>query len=91
MHHAALRLSANFRTLVKEFKAKQLQAAQKSFARSSAKPNSAVAALIEEENRKRVLDSLVSSSGTLIVVPGVLLEHWQVRGLRRVSTIVYGG
>jgi hypothetical protein len=78
VHQAALRLSTNFLTLVEEFKAKQIQAAQKSFARSSAKPNSAVAALIEEENRKRVLDSLVPSSGTLIVVPGVLMEHWQV-------------
>jgi hypothetical protein len=78
MHQAALLLSTNFLTLVEEFKAKQIQAAQKSFARSSAKPNSAVAALIEEENRKRVLDSLVPSSGTLIVVPGVLMEHWQV-------------
>jgi hypothetical protein len=78
MHQAALRLSTNFLTLVEVFKAKQIQAAQKSFARSSAKPNSTVAALIEEENRKRVLDSLVPSSGTLIVVPGVLMEHWQV-------------
>lgn len=65
--------------MVEQFKVDQLYVAKKSFARSSVKPNSAVAALIEKRNQTLFLQSLVPSSGTLIVVPSVLMEHWQVR------------
>jgi hypothetical protein len=65
--------------MVDQFKNDQLHAAKKSFARASVKPNSAVAALIEKRNRTLFLQSLVPSSGTLLVVPSVLMEHWQVR------------
>jgi hypothetical protein len=67
--------------MVEQFKADQLHAAKKSFARASVKPNSAVAALIEKRNQTLFLQSLVPSPGTLIVVPSVLMEHWQVRYL----------
>jgi hypothetical protein len=75
---AANRLVGIFHDAVNEFKQKQIQVAKKSFARASAKPNSAVAALVESNSRLKLKNSLVTSSGTLIVVPSVLLEHWQV-------------
>jgi hypothetical protein len=78
IHQAACRLSAALCGMVDSFKESQLQAAQKAFARASAKPNSAVAALIEQRNRLRFIRSLVPSSATLLVVPSVLMEHWQV-------------
>ena len=81
VHQAAQRLTSKFRSLVEQFKLNQINKAQKSFANASSKPNSAVAALIDERNRKKFLESLVPSSGTLIVVPGVLMEHWQVMGV----------
>ena len=81
VNQAAQRLTSKFRSLVEQFKLNQINTAQKSFAKASSKPNSAVAALVDERNRKRFLESLVPSSGTLIVVPGVLMEHWQVMGV----------
>jgi hypothetical protein len=75
---AASRLVGVFHDTVNEFKQKQIMVAKKSFARASAKPNSAVAALVESNSRLKLKNSLVTSSGTLVVVPSVLLEHWQV-------------
>ena len=71
-------MSTKFFTFVEDFKLRHINTAQKSFAKASSKPNSSVAALIDARNRKKFLESLVDSSGTLIVVPGVLMEHWQV-------------
>ena len=82
VHEAAKRMSSKFDGIAEQFKSNQLQKAQKSFARASSKPNSSVAALVDERNRRKFLESLVPSSGTLIVVPGVLMEHWQVRECR---------
>lgn len=79
VHQAAKRLQDMFAKLVAEFKASQVQIAQKSFGRASSKPNSAVAALIEENKIKKFKSALIPSSATLLVVPGVLLEHWEVR------------
>lgn len=56
-----------------------MRSARKSFSNAKSKPNSRVAALIEEEARQRLLDSLIPSAGTLLVIPPVLMEHWQVR------------
>lgn len=81
IYDAAYRLNDAFREKVSEFKHKQVQVAKKSFARASAKPNSAVAALVERNNRLKLKNSLVPSSGTLLVVPSVLMEHWQVSEL----------
>jgi hypothetical protein len=75
---AATRLNAVFLKMANNFMQKQIQLAKKSFARASAKPNSTVAALVERNNRIKLQKSLIPSSGTLLVVPGVLLEHWQV-------------
>lgn len=60
-----------------DFKEKMVAAAKKSFAKASAKPNSAVAALVERNSRAKLRNALLPSSGTLLVVPSVLLEHWQ--------------
>ena len=62
---------------VDEFKKKQVQTARKSFGRTSTKPNSSVAALVELENQTKLQNALIKSSGTLLVVPSGLLEHWQ--------------
>lgn len=64
-----------------EFKQSQMRSARKSFSNAMSKPNSRVAALVEEENRRKLLASLISSKGTLIVIPSVLLDHWKVRAL----------
>lgn len=54
-----------------------MQLAKKSFARTTSKPNSSVAALVERNNQIKLQESLTPSRGTLLVVPSVLLEHWQ--------------
>jgi hypothetical protein len=68
-----------FRTFFHDFKVMQMRSVRKSFSNAKSKPNSRVAALVEEEGRQRLLDSLIPSTGTLIVIPSVLLEHWKVR------------
>jgi hypothetical protein len=67
-----------WRGMVQDLKRTQINSVRKCFANTKAKPNSRVAALVEEESRRMHLSSLLPSTGTLIVVPSVLLEHWKV-------------
>lgn len=64
---------------VDEFQQMQLRSARKSFSNAKAKPNSRVAALLEDVARTNYLNSLESTSATLIVIPSVLMDHWKVR------------
>lgn len=79
IHHAARRLAIIFAGMVKDFKTKKTQIAKKSFSRSTRRPDSVVAALVETTSAKRIKKALLPSSGTLLVVPSVLLDHWIVR------------
>lgn len=81
VHDAAIKSNEIFRNMVQDLKERKIQVAKKSFAKASAKPNSTVAALVVRNNRLKLIKSLAPSSGTLLVVPSVLLEHWQVRSL----------
>jgi hypothetical protein len=67
------------RELVEEYKDRMLASAKKSFSNPKAKPNSNLAALIDEAKRLRFIKSLIPSRGTLIVIPSVLMDHWEVR------------
>lgn len=67
--------------LVREYKARMLVSAKKSFSNASAKPNSTLASLIEESKRINFIKSLIPSRGSLIVIPSVLMDHWEVRVL----------
>jgi hypothetical protein len=68
-----------FQTLVRQWKEQQLASARKSYSNASTKPNSRVAALFAQYQRQEFYDSLVQSSGTLIVIPHVLMEHWMTQ------------
>ena len=70
------RLKNHFLRLVQSFKQKQHLSAVRSSSKS--RLDSTVAALCEAHERKKFLDSLMPSKGTLIVVPFVLLDHWRV-------------
>jgi hypothetical protein len=70
---------STWRDMVNNFITIQMRSVKKSFANIKSKPNSRVAALVEEVTKKQFLNSLIPSNGTLIVVPSVLLEHWKVR------------
>jgi len=79
VYNAARRMRDVFSKVVEEFKSLQVRLAKKSFGRALAKPNSAVAALVEQNKTLKLKSSLVSSSATLLVVPSVLLEHWEAQ------------
>jgi hypothetical protein len=81
VHDAAIKSNEIFRYMVQDLKERKIIVAKKSFAKASAKPNSTVAALVVRNNRLKLKKSLASSAGTLLVVPSVLLEHWQVCSL----------
>jgi SNF2-related domain len=68
-----------FQELVRQWKEQQLATARKSYSNASTKPNSRVAALFALYQRQEFYDSLVQSSGTLIVIPHVLMEHWMTQ------------
>ena len=84
VHEAAVKLSKTFVDIVDQFKAKQVQTAKKSFSKASAKPNSSVAALLEKRHSEELLNSLKTTTGNLLVVPGTLLNHWEVRSRQAV-------
>ena len=75
---AAQRLLSVFRSHINAFKRGQIEIAIKSFSRSSSKPDSMVAALIEKNNAEKLRRALLPSSATLMVVPAVLVDHWIV-------------
>lgn len=73
------RLLSEFRALVSELKRSQLKSANKSYSNANGRHRSRVAAAIAKQARERFLSYLAPSCGTLIVIPRVLMEHWQVR------------
>jgi hypothetical protein len=77
IHKLAALLREKFLHAVAEFKAQQVKSAKRSFSKAASKPNSSVAALVEMNHRVNLHNALVQSSGTLLVVPAVLLEHWE--------------
>eukprot|EP00934_Nitzschia_sp_Nitz4_P008343 Nitzschia sp. Nitz4//scaffold59_size112058//100048//103237//NITZ4_004128-RA/size112058-augustus-gene-0.96-mRNA-1//1//CDS//3329555180//8333//frame0 len=77
IHSLADTLLKGWKTHVDVFKQKQIQIAKTSFSRASSKPNSSVAALVDEAHEQKFRDTLIQSSCTLLVVPSVLIEHWQ--------------
>lgn len=78
LREAAGRLLVIFHNEINSFKRSQVDIAMKSFSRASAKPDSMVAALIERNNAEKLRKALLPSSGTLMVVPAVLVDHWVV-------------
>lgn len=78
IREAASRLLVLFRNEIYSFKRSQVDIAMKSFSRASSKPDSMVAALIERNNAEKLRKALLPSSGTLMVVPAVLVDHWVV-------------
>lgn len=77
IHLMATLLKKRFLDAIAGFKDQQVNSAKKSFSKATSKPNSSVAALVEKNHRVRLQNALVQSSGTLLVVPSVLLEHWE--------------
>jgi len=72
-------LKRTFEGLVAAFKEDQVNKATKTFQSAQARPNSRVAALLDRHHRANCDEAMLTSHGTLIVVPSVLLDHWQVR------------
>jgi SNF2-related domain/Bromodomain len=69
---------ADFKDLVAELKTRKIQSARKSFSNSKARPNSSVAAILEQKNRTTFMRSLLPSAANLVVVPETLISHWVV-------------
>jgi hypothetical protein len=74
----ARELWADFKALVAELKTRKIQSATKSFSNAQTRPNSSVAAILEQKNRAKFISSLVPSAANLVVVPETLLSHWVV-------------
>jgi hypothetical protein len=79
VHETAARMKKSFELIVNNFKEQEVQSAIRSYSNASSKPNSSVAAFIEQTRKKELQELLVTSSGTLLVVPNTLLSHWEVR------------
>jgi hypothetical protein len=84
----ALDLVEISKDLLNDYKARMLVSAKKSFSNAVAKPNSTLASLIEESKRINFIKSLIASRGTLIVIPSVLMDHWEVRLFLMVAHLI---
>jgi hypothetical protein len=79
IHGAARKLLDLFRNhLLVQFKREQLSSVRSSFLNPGLKPNSSVAVLKQKQSEAEFRKSLLPSSSTLLVIPLVLMEHWQV-------------
>jgi hypothetical protein len=71
-------LLPKYESLVVEYKESQLKAARRYCARARSDRNSLAAVLVKQRASDRLFDSLVPSASTLIAIPAVLMDHWQV-------------
>jgi len=74
VHKKANSLLGTLADFLKDFKEKQLKSALSNAKRS----NLSLGSLINENKRRELLDSLIPSACTLIVVPPTLGQHWEV-------------
>ena len=80
IHNAAKNLLNRFhKELLVQFKMDQVGSLRSSASNTSLKPNSSVALLLQRKSEQEFQESLIQSSTTLLVVPSVLIEHWEVR------------
>jgi hypothetical protein len=80
VHRAAKKLLNRFQQdLLVQFKREQLGSLRSSASNISLKPNSSVALLLQKKSEQEFQRSLIQSSTTLLVIPNVLMEHWEVR------------
>lgn len=70
------------RGIFDEFKKQMLTSAKRSYSSPRANVSSELAALIEKSKRHRFIKSLVPSRATIIVIPSVLMDHWEVSDIR---------
>ncbi len=89
-HHdvrkAAERLSKNFSKLVSELKQRIIENATKSISRMAKDPNpSFLVNSFEAKKRAELLEPLLPSSSTLLVVPNPLIQHWKEQLLRHID------
>ena len=71
---AAERLSDKVKLLITEFVTKEVNSAQKYYSKYSNISSECNTLL-----RKKKKDKLCPSSGTLLVIPNILLKHWEVK------------
>lgn len=78
VHSAAKNLFRSFREeLLVEFKQERLGSMRSSACNTSLKPDSSVALLMQRKTEEDFKKSLLQSTTTLLVIPAVLMEHWQ--------------
>lgn len=74
VHRAAERLFNRFKAIVEHFKSSQLESAKRAVRKN---PDGSLAALLAEKAKEELIDSLLPSLSTLLVVPNTLLHHWE--------------
>jgi hypothetical protein len=86
VYKAAERLSKNFSELASEFKRRSIENATKSISRMAKDPSaSSLVNSFEAKKRADLLEPLLPSSSTLLVVPNPLIQHWKEQLLRHID------
>lgn len=79
VHKTAKALLGRFQEeVLVQFKKEQLGSLRRSAQNTGLKPNSSVAVLMQQKSTQEFQKSLQHSSSTLVVIPHVLMDHWQV-------------
>ncbi len=74
IHQQAVKILKLFESIFEDFRLQQLTAAIGAQKRSK----QSLSSLVSESRKTQLLDTLISSRGTLLVVPNTLTDHWEV-------------
>jgi len=77
IYKAATEMSNSFYEELDCFKSRMLLVAEKARVRSKIGTDASFGALIKQSEEQKFFDALIPSSGTLIVVPNYLVQHWE--------------
>lgn len=78
IHDVARTLLDRFQLeLLVQFKQEQLGSLRSSASNTTLKPDSSVALLLRQKYVQEFQQSLIQSTSTLLVIPSVLIEHWE--------------
>ena len=84
VHAEGARLLNFFKGIVEEFKGRCVSLAERFYSRSATENEAVI--LVRKKRKDELLEALTPTTGTLLVVPKPLLQHWNVSAYTKVDS-----